>query len=85
MMWFRQIKPLPMNLEEKAPSPQPSPAEREREKGRQREGNAAKFVGSMKENLFRGILSPSLSPLHGARGRHPTTSEQLVKKWDAPE
>jgi len=47
-----------MNLDEKAPSPRPSPAEREREKGRQQEGHAAKFMGSMRENLFRGNLSP---------------------------
>ncbi len=49
---------LSMNLDGKAPSPQPSPAEREREKGRPREAHAAKFIGSMRENLFRGNLSP---------------------------
>jgi hypothetical protein len=78
-----QIRPfkwlaLPMNLDEKAPSPQPSPAEREREKGRQREGNAAKFIGSMRENPFRGNLSPRsprkstsphLSPKIGERAK----------------
>ncbi len=55
-------EPLLMNLDEKAPSPLPSPAEREREKGRQQAGNAAKFIGSMRENFF-GEISPCLSPL----------------------
>ena len=63
---------LPMNMEEKAPSPQPSPAEREREKGRQREGNAAKFMGSLRENLFRGILSP------------PREEIEVAVRWGGP-
>jgi hypothetical protein len=63
--------PLSMNLEAKAPSPQPSPAEREREQGRQRGGNAAKFMGSMREFLFRR----NLSPLGRARGRRPRISK----------
>ena len=54
--WLGLWLALPMNLDEKAPSPQPSPAEREREKGRQREGHAAKFMGSMRENPFWGNL-----------------------------
>ncbi len=65
-----------MNLDEKAPSPQPSPAEREREKGRQREGNAAKFIGSMRENLFLAIFSQRLATFYvGELGRHQITND----------
>jgi len=45
------------------------------EKGRQREGNAGKFIGSMGENLFRG----NLSPLGGARGGRIMIAKECVK------
>ena len=57
---------LSMNLDEKAPSPRPSPAEREREKGRQWEGHAAKFIGSMCGDPFRGNLAPRKGKRTGA-------------------